>query len=214
MYCGGAVIIREATQLVSGVNIGNLMQLAKAAADAGNPKEAYGYYLKVLEHEGQNPEAWFGKGSSAGWMSTFKEMKTNEMVSGFKNAIAYASESEKNELRKRCSVETFKIVTACYTIAKRHLDQFAAVQGVWAGYVQSSALCIDALDVAIAWNPIAKPLSQLLVKICRENLEGFRCTAHSAFNFFGLPIMENRFSVPKDYAAFLNAQIAEHERRE
>jgi len=54
MYCGGTVITRQAVQLVSGVNVANLMEVAKAAADANNPKEAYDYYTKVLEYEPRN----------------------------------------------------------------------------------------------------------------------------------------------------------------
>src|SRR5439155_1764166 len=51
MYCGGTVVTRQAIQLVSGVNVENFIELAKAAMDANNPKEAYDYYTKVLEHD-------------------------------------------------------------------------------------------------------------------------------------------------------------------
>jgi tetratricopeptide (TPR) repeat protein len=64
MYCGGAVIIRQAVQLASGVSVPNLMALAKAAAAVGNHSEAYHYYTKVLEYDGRNSEAWSGKNVS------------------------------------------------------------------------------------------------------------------------------------------------------
>src|ERR1700739_2581919 len=54
MYCGGTVIVNQAIQLVSGVNVANLIELAKAAAKAINYKEAYDYYTKVLEFEPMN----------------------------------------------------------------------------------------------------------------------------------------------------------------
>src|SRR4051812_1733986 len=70
MYCGGNVIVQQAIQLASGVNLKNLMELAQAAVASANFKEAFDYYTKILESDPSNVTAWAGKGESAGWMST------------------------------------------------------------------------------------------------------------------------------------------------
>ena len=68
MYCGSDIIVQEAIK-AAGVNIANLLNLARNAAVSGNNQEAYDYYTKILEINVQSYEAWFGKGEAAGWMS-------------------------------------------------------------------------------------------------------------------------------------------------
>lgn len=90
-------------KIVSGVNVSNLMELAKAAAEANNYQEAYAYYTKVLEYFPKNSEAWLGKGEAAGWASTVAEIKTKEMISAFENAINCATEEDKPVFRELCA---------------------------------------------------------------------------------------------------------------
>lgn len=65
MYCGSDIIVREAIKLAGGVNIENLLMLAKKSEDAGASKEAYKYYSTVLEYDPNNVDAWVGKGFTA-----------------------------------------------------------------------------------------------------------------------------------------------------
>ena len=64
----GAILlfVREAIKAAAGgVNIENLMSLAKTAEESFNWSEAYKYYSKVLEYDQKNSEAWIGKGISS-----------------------------------------------------------------------------------------------------------------------------------------------------
>jgi tetratricopeptide (TPR) repeat protein len=65
MYCGSDIVVREAIKLAAGgVNIENLLMLAKTAESSQKREEAYKYYSKVLEYDTNNIDAWIGKGFS------------------------------------------------------------------------------------------------------------------------------------------------------
>jgi tetratricopeptide (TPR) repeat protein len=192
MYCGGAVIIRQAIQLASGVNVPNLMALAGAAAAAQNPKEAYDYYTKVLEYDPRNSEAWFGKGESAGWMSTVAQLRTPEMIAALTNALKYAPDSDKPALRLRCGDAITTVSAACYSISKKHLDQFCEVDRIWPAHLRNCDALLDALDSGLAFHPANRTALELLIRICSELIRcrdpvgawlGLRClTDESAAN--------------------------------
>jgi DNA-directed RNA polymerase subunit RPC12/RpoP len=195
MYCGGTVIIRQAVQLVAGVNVANLMELAKAAATAGNPREAYDYYTRVLEHEPRNPTAWVGKGEAAGWMSTVKDIKTTEMIAAFNKAISYAPESEQPALRKHCAESINKVTSACYSICRAHADRFAKVGNTWGDYIERCGLLMSALMVGNKFDPNNKTTIENIIHISEDNIKGMRFSVGR----FGL--MENRVGVSAVSAA-------------
>ncbi|MCI0448441.1 MAG: hypothetical protein L0Y79_01495, partial [Chlorobi bacterium] len=97
MYCGHDIIVREAIKLVIGSDVGNLMKLANAALASGNNKEAYDYYTKVLETDSNNSDAWFGKASAAGWMSTLANDRIPEMITCLGHAIECESQENKEK---------------------------------------------------------------------------------------------------------------------
>lgn len=153
MYCGGTVITRQAVQLATaGVNLDNLMELARAASDAGNPKEAYDYYTKVLEHNPRNATAWAGKGESAGWMSTINNIKTAEMISGLNNAINCAADTDKPAMREHCANVVNSVTMACFSIARNHVQEFAGLDNTWPDYLNQCSILISALEVGYTYN--------------------------------------------------------------
>ena len=83
--------MREKVQMIKGsVQIDNSnmvdtwMRLAMSAAQAGNQKEAYDYYAKVIEVEPQNWRAIFGKGKAAAGKSTLANSRTSELYQAVK----------------------------------------------------------------------------------------------------------------------------------
>jgi DNA-directed RNA polymerase subunit RPC12/RpoP len=201
MYCGGTVITRQAVQLVSGVNVANLMEVAKAAADANNPKEAYDYYTKVLENEPRNTLAWVGKGEAVGWMSTVKDVKTTEMLAAFNNAMNFASEEDKPALRKHCADAINRVTTACYSIARKHVKQFVSVRNVWPDYVKHCGFLISALEVGHLYDPDNKTTIENIIHISADNIKGFSFDP----GMFGL--MTQKVFVTEKYEALLRAKI-------
>ena len=203
MYCGGSVITRQAIQLASsGVNVANLMELAKAAADANNPKEAYDYYTKVLEHDSRNTIAWVGKGEAAGWMSTVKDIKTTEMIAGFNNAINYAPEADKPALRRQCADAVNRVTSACYSICRKHVDQFVQVGNTWPDYIKRCGFLISALEVGHLYDPANKTTIENIIHICGDNLKGMTFSPNLFLN--------KKFFVLPNYEASLRAKIDEY----
>lgn len=93
--------MREKVQAVKGtVQIDNSnmvstwMKMAQSASEAGNQKEAYEYYAKVLEVEPSNWRALFGKGKAAAWQSTLGNSRTSELYQAVKMAIEIINNSE------------------------------------------------------------------------------------------------------------------------
>ena len=190
--------------IASGVNVANLMELAKAAAEANNPKEAYNYYTKVLEYLPRNPDAWIGKGEAAGWMSTLRDVKTVEMVAAFNNAINYAEEPAKEGIRIHAAEVINRVNSTCFGMAKKHLLQFAKVNTVWPEYVQQCRLLLSALEVGHLYDPNNKTTIENIIHISKDNIQGH---SHSQ-DAFGL--LSIKLSVTPQYKALLRAKIDEY----
>ena len=77
MYCGTTIKVREVINVRRVANIENLKELANLALGGGNYQEAYTYFSKVLEHDNNDIDAWYGKGIAAGWMSTLNQFRMN-----------------------------------------------------------------------------------------------------------------------------------------
>src|SRR5207247_5337586 len=87
MYCAGTIVVREAIQAVAAASLPNLFKLARTAAEAENHQQAYEYFSRILEIDGQNSEAWAGKAKAAGWLSGQNQFRLPEMVACFRNAL-------------------------------------------------------------------------------------------------------------------------------
>ena len=190
--------------VATGVNVANLMELAKAAATANNPKEAYDYYTKVLEHEPRNITAWVGKAVAAGWMSTLPDIKATEMIAAFNNALNYAPESDKQDLRKHAANEINRVTSACYGMARKHLAQFFKVINVWPAYVEQCRTLISALEVGYIYDPANKTTVENIVHISQNNIDGF------TYSPDGLGLIKKKFSVTPQYEAILRAKIDQY----
>lgn len=99
MYCGSDIVVREAIKLAGGVNIENLLILAKNAEKINSWKEAYDYYTRILEYDPQNSEAWFCRGLSKLCQWEIKRAKDDNLI--FKelelsitNALEYSNNQD------------------------------------------------------------------------------------------------------------------------
>lgn len=98
-YCGTNIKVRDAIVIytdtyTSGISrkskTENLFYLAEQAFKAGNYKEAYDYYNKILESDTSSPAGWYGKAKAAGYLSTPENNRLDEAVSHFKKAVEYS----------------------------------------------------------------------------------------------------------------------------
>lgn len=66
------------------------MKMGLTAAQAGNNKEAYDYFTKVVEIEPDNWRAIFEKGKAAAWQSTLANLRISEMYQGIQMTLEIA----------------------------------------------------------------------------------------------------------------------------
>ena len=59
--------------------VDNWMKMGTSAAQAGNNKEAYEYFTKVIEVDPNNWRAIFEKGKAGAWQSTLGNSRTSEL---------------------------------------------------------------------------------------------------------------------------------------
>lgn len=171
MYCGTDIIVREAIQSGSGINIKNYLELAVAATNAGNYQEAYDYYSKVLEIDIKNPEAWCGKGRSAGWLSTLSNFRFAEMKSGLQNALASIPEKDKKALQIQCALIVNQVANACYKVSREHMLEHPSEDG-WKEYLSQSSDVIGILEFGNTLDPNNRDILYSLIQISKENIEG------------------------------------------
>ncbi|MBB4152924.1 tetratricopeptide (TPR) repeat protein [Sphingomonas jinjuensis] len=154
-----------------GGNIQNLLGMARTAVLAGNNEEAIAYYNRVLEVDPGCSEAWLGKGTAAGWLSSIAQLRVNESLVAYGNAIGSASDDDKSTAAAAAANELGKICDAIYGMARQHYVDHAAVAGVRETYVRTSAVLSDALQQAHAWDPLNRHVLDVTVLICRQLLD-------------------------------------------
>lgn len=125
MFCGADVSVKAALAGAAGPNVTNLMKLAKAASESGNPAEAYKYFTQVLETDGSNTEAWLGKASAAGWQSTLGNMRLNEMLIASTHAIGSAPSEEQATIAARAANEVGAVTLAVWSMAAKQMNEFS-----------------------------------------------------------------------------------------
>lgn len=179
MYCGTDIIVREAIQAVSGVNIQNFLQLAATATGAKNYKEAYDYYSKVLEVDINNSEAWFGRATAAAWQATVADPRFSEIQAGFENAILNEAEEDKPMLRRHSAATIGEFGTAYFNLIFGHVSKFASNNDTWSTYLSHSASLISLLEYGVTLDPSNQQIMQLVVDICKTNLGGISFAAES-----------------------------------
>jgi tetratricopeptide (TPR) repeat protein len=173
MYCGVDVVVRQAIQLVSG-NAKNFLQLAKNASAAGNYSEAHGYYTKVLEVEPQNAEAWFGKGTSAGWQSNLKGFRFREMLIAYDNAINCSQANSVGKMRLACARLLNEVANACCSMSQKHAAEFITVPNVWGEHMHRSLEIISVYEAAHRYAPHERAIMKNIIAVCVDLIQGVK----------------------------------------
>lgn len=98
--------------------IDNMLLLATNAFEAGNLKEAESYCNQVIALDAMSYKAWFLKGKAAGWQSTLASLRITEAAHSFGQAIDFAPEEEKEDVKEQTMEELQKLGIACITLRK------------------------------------------------------------------------------------------------
>lgn len=81
--------------------IDNLLLLATNAYSANNNKEAENYCNRAIELDAMSYNAWFLKGKAIGWQSSLSHNRMEEAAYSFCQAIEFAPEDEKEDLKNQ-----------------------------------------------------------------------------------------------------------------
>lgn len=139
-FCGKDVVDVDAPSSASG----NLVTLARAAAEAGNDTEAATLWSRTLESDPANVEAWLGKAKAI-------PMTLATMQRGYEQAESYAKRAiEASGGSKDTKSSAFGILAAhlmTMTMAARgHFEEFWEVDGAAAEHVGQMFDILDAYD--------------------------------------------------------------------
>lgn len=174
MYCGSDIIVRQAIQAGSGVNIDNYLKLAVTANKAGNYQEAYSYYSKVLEYDINNPEAWFGKARAAGWLSTFADFRDSEIMSGFQNSLDNVPEENLRALQVQCASEIFRLYEAYFNLIYNQTSEYGSSDDIWNTYISRCGSLISLMEFGHNLDPKNQEIMNGIINICKINLGGIK----------------------------------------
>lgn len=112
--------IKGTVQIDNSNMVGTWMKMAQSASEAGNQKEAYDYYAKVLEVEPSNWRALFGKGKAAAWQSTLANSRTSELYQAVKMSIGIIEHSDMTADEIASAKNEFAV--AIYNVNNAFLD--------------------------------------------------------------------------------------------
>lgn len=107
--------------------IDNWMKMGNTAAAAGNNKEAYEYFTKVIEVDPENWRAIYEKGKAGAWQSTLANLRTSEIYQGITMALEFISrldmsEGELIDIKNEFAVALFNINNAITDLMDQNLS--------------------------------------------------------------------------------------------
>lgn len=126
--------VKEKIQEVKGVvrvdnthMVDNWMKMGTSAAQAGNNKEAYEYFTKVIEVDPDNWRAIYEKGKAGAWQSTLANLRTSEIYQGIKMALEIIARSDMDEkelidVKNEFAVALFNINNAITDLMEQNLS--------------------------------------------------------------------------------------------
>jgi tetratricopeptide (TPR) repeat protein len=170
MYCGKDIIVEEAIKK-AGPTVDSYLALARAAKDAKNYKEAYVYYNKILELNPTLYEAWLGKAESAGWQSTVKDFRVQEVITNFENALKYCPEV-KEDIEIKSTAIINNILVACFKILSNYMYKCGKSLDVKNAYYNKCMQLVSAWEILNKYDPTNREIIGNIIEVCKRQIEG------------------------------------------
>ena len=144
-YCGTAFITEKAitnynTYItnnlaganinITGVNVDNLLTLAKNAEEINNYAEAKDYYTRVLENQPDHCEALVGKGICSLYESNLNDIKSEESIRYISKAIDYKrkeqniNEGDVDKFIINSAKKLYQATTTVLLISQTHYNEY------------------------------------------------------------------------------------------
>jgi tetratricopeptide (TPR) repeat protein len=172
MYCGKDIIVSEAIEKATGPAIDNLLVIARTAKAAGNNKEAYEYFTKVLELNPKHYEAWLGKGESAGWQSTLADFRLPEMITGIENAVKFCPQNTVDVIKAQSANILNSVAVAYNKLNLNHVTDYGRVGNTREEFYTRCRGIVNALELAHLYAPTDKQILDNIITILKMQIEG------------------------------------------
>ncbi len=193
-YCGSQIVIKKpetgpTTGVIpaasaASINIPNILTLAKYDMDAGQYKSAYERYTKVMENDVKNIDALMGRAKAIGWLSSWNNLRSKEMMTGYRAAIDQVSGTKKAALTRQAvdDINTLAISYNKALVKELNLDGFSNISAAtidiqlneykrWLNFLKYTSPLLQLLDAAHEMDPKYKPVMENIIAICKFYLE-------------------------------------------
>jgi hypothetical protein len=149
-FCGNLIELESAKnnyQSYLNGESGNLMVMAETAIEATNWEEAFQFFNQVLIKDIANSDAWLGKGIAIVYTSKIGDLKINEAIAYWKNAIKHSPNQE--AMGKRVAKEINEVVNNFYPNLENHFLQFKDLDNSYQELVSKFVILEAALEYAV-----------------------------------------------------------------
>lgn len=123
MMIEGTVSVKGTVSIDNSKSIDNYLVMARNAVTAGNYAEAEQYCNKIIEINHSHAEAWLLKGQAAGWQSTLANIRIDESVNCFENALNFAGDESESIKEKGLDAIT-DLLNALLRLACNHFAEY------------------------------------------------------------------------------------------
>ena len=143
--------------------------------------------------------AWLGKGKAAGWQSSLQNIRITEALLAFSHAIANTDDVSRATLTSDVIEEANKLIVALYGMARRHLEEFVALDQSWVEYLNRVSQLLNGLEQVRSWAPHDRITLENIVHLCKDNIEGI-----SYRNFDNTP---NAWHLSPEYETLIRSRL-------
>lgn len=169
----------------------NHLTLARVAMSAGNLNDAYSHFNRALEEDPGCSDAWMGKGTAAGLMSTFFEPRLAEMRVCFSQAVDTAAVKDKAQFKVKKATASLQVVDLFFPVCTNALLTTLPTAGVdtngvapaWGHYLTICDQMLATLDEVITTLPDEPAALRLIVAISANIIAGVIYTDMTTVRF-------------------------------
>lgn len=164
-------MVREAIHAAAVASLPNLLRLARTAIQSRNYREAYEYFTRVLEADADNWEAWSGKAEASGFMAGPQEVRLQEIVTCFANALQSAPKQEREKIEHKISEVIDDVAGRYYTHMRAALSPGFAEETYWQAYLAQLRNVVGALEETHNLIPKNASIVRAILHVCHDNRE-------------------------------------------
>lgn len=145
---GGPAVVGVPVGNPNQQQLDNILLLASNAFSASNNEETENYCNRAIELDATCYKAWFLKAKAIGWSSKLDNNRMEEAAHSFCQAIDFAPEEEKEDLKKQATEELKKLGLACISLRKQNFGNSPSTSN-YNGFKNDRLVLLKSLTVLL-----------------------------------------------------------------